>query len=140
MKSHNPQLGYALEENRVPVVRLKNCLIVSIQGTLHDRQALQLQQDILAETKHDRSAGLILDISAVPILDSYLTRVLNNIAREAQLMGTRSAIVGMRPAIAIALVTMGLEFGANIETALNLDAALELMARSDSDEQREIDS
>lgn len=132
MKSHNPHLGYALEENRVPVVRLKNCLIVSIQGSLHDRQALQLQDDILAETKRDRSTGLILDISAVPILDSYLTRVLNNIAREAQLMGARSVIVGMRPAIAIALVTMGLEFGANIKTALNLDAAFEYMEESDA--------
>lgn len=132
MKSHNPHLGYALEENRVPVVRLKNCLIVSIQGSLHDRQALQLQDDILAETKRDRSTGLILDISAVPILDSYLTRVLNNIAREAQLMGARSVIVGMRPAIAIALVTMGLEFGANIKTALNLDAAFEYMEKSDA--------
>jgi rsbT antagonist protein RsbS len=132
VKSHNPHLGYALEENRVPVVRLKNCLIVSIQGSLHDRQALQLQDDILAETKRDRSTGLILDISAVPILDSYLTRVLNNIAREAQLMGARSVIVGMRPAIAIALVTMGLEFGANIKTALNLDAAFEYMEESDA--------
>ncbi len=129
MKGHNAQVDHALQENRVPVVRLRNCLIVSIQGSLHDRQALQLQEDILAETRRNRSRGLILDISAVPILDSYLTRVLNNIAREAQLMGTRSAIVGMRPAIAIALVTMGLEFGANVETALNLDAALELMER-----------
>jgi rsbT antagonist protein RsbS len=132
VKSHNVPGGRALEENRVPVVRLKNCLIVSIQGSLHDRQALQLQEDILAETKRNRSRGLILDISAVPILDSYLTRVLNNIAREAQLMGTRSAIVGMRPAIAIALVTMGLEFGANVETALNLDAALELMVKDEA--------
>lgn len=117
-------------ESRVPIVRMGGKLIVSIQGSLHDREAIQLQEDVLVKIQKSGSCGLIIDISAVPIMDSYIAKILNNIAREALVMGTRSVIVGMRPAIAIALVTMGLEFE-NLETALNLDYALELLGDKD---------
>ncbi len=117
-------------ESNVPIIRMGDKLLVSIQGSLHDRQAIQLQDDILEAIRKNGSGGLVLDISAVPIMDSYIARILNNIAREASVMGTRSVIVGMQPAIAIALVTMGLEFE-NLETALNLEYALELFGEPD---------
>ena len=117
-------------EKMVPIVRMGGKLIVSIQGSLHDREAIRLQDDILRAIQKNGSCGLIIDISAVPIMDSYIAKILNNIAREALVMGTRSVIVGMRPAIAISLVTMGLEFE-NLETALNLDHALELLGEED---------
>jgi rsbT antagonist protein RsbS len=110
----------------VPIIRLKEYLVVPIQGTLEDHQAIRLQEDILLKIESSRAKGVIIDISAVPIMDSYIARILNNIARNSRLMGARGVIVGMRPAIAITLVTMGLEFD-NIETALNLDLALELL-------------
>jgi rsbT antagonist protein RsbS len=116
------------EKNRIPVIRMKGYLIVAIHGSLHDRQALQLQEDILLKIEQTGANGLVLDISAVPIMDSYIARILNNIARNAQLMGAQSVIVGMRPVIAITLVTMGLEFE-NLETAKNLDGAIDLLGK-----------
>lgn len=117
-------------EKMVPIVRMSDKLIVSIQGSLHDREAIQLQDDILMTIQKSGSCGLVIDISAVPMMDSYIAKTLNDIAREALVMGTRSVIVGMQPAIAITLVTMGLEFD-NLQTALNLDQALELLGEED---------
>ena len=110
----------------VPIIRLKDYLIVPIQGTLEDHQAIRLQEEILGRIESQRARGVIIDISAVPVMDSYIARILNNVARNARWMGARGVVVGMRPAIAITLVTMGLELE-NLETALNLDLALELL-------------
>ena len=109
---------------RIPIIRLRDVLIVSIQGSLQDTQAQRLHEDILAQIGATNASGVVLDISAVPIMDSYIARILNNIARNAKLMGSRAVVVGMQPAIAITLVTMGLEFE-DLETALNLERAIE---------------
>lgn len=114
------------DSNRLPIVRLKDILIVPVQGSLNDRQATDLQEDILWALEKRRARAVVVDISAVPIMDSFIARILNNIARNARLMGARGVIVGMRPAIAITLVTMGLEFE-KLETALNLDRAIEML-------------
>ena len=110
----------------VPVIRLRDYLIVALQGSIDDLQAIRLQEEILGRIKGGNITGLVLDISVVPVMDSYIARMLNHIARSASLMGVRSVIVGMRPAIAITLVTMGLAFE-NMETAMNLDSAIALL-------------
>ena len=114
------------EDVRIPIIRLGKNLIVSVQITLEDRQALNLQDDILREIKKGGAEGLIIDISAMQIMDSYIARVLNAIAQNALLMGTPTVVVGMRPAIAITLVVMGMEFK-NIKTTANLEDALKLL-------------
>ncbi|MFF1296228.1 MULTISPECIES: STAS domain-containing protein [unclassified Streptomyces] len=112
----------------VPVLRLGEVLLVTLQGDLHDSMAQQLQQDIAATIVDSRVTGVVIDISGVEVIDSFLGRVLAEIAAGSSLLAARTVLAGMRPAVAITLVELGLTLP-GLRTALTTEAALELLAR-----------
>ncbi|PZT70319.1 anti-anti-sigma factor [Streptomyces sp. SW4] len=112
----------------VPVLTLGDNLLVTLQGELHDGMAEQLQQDITRRIAEGPATGVVIDISGVDIVDSFLGRVLAEIASSAQLMAARTVLAGMRPAVAITLVELGLTLP-GLVTALDVSQALELLAR-----------
>ncbi|MEU4656947.1 STAS domain-containing protein [Streptomyces sp. NPDC023723] len=111
---------------RVPVLRLGRVLLVTLQGDLHDNTAQQLQQDLSETVVGSGATGVVIDISGVEIVDSFLGRVLAEIAAQSGLLAARTVIVGMRPAVAITLVELGLTLP-GLHTALSTEAALELL-------------
>ncbi|MEU3522613.1 STAS domain-containing protein [Streptomyces sp. NPDC038707] len=111
---------------QVPVLALGDVLLVSLQGELHDGMAEQLQQDITHRIATDRVTGVVIDISGVDMVDSFLGRVLAEIASTARLLAARTVLAGMRPAVAITLVELGLTLP-GLVTALDVDRAMELL-------------
>jgi|ERR1051325_5416337 rsbT antagonist protein RsbS len=109
----------------IPILKLGSTLLATIQIELHDTVVDSFQNDVLEEIEKTGASGLIIDISALETVDSYVARMLANTAKMAKLMGTRTVIVGMRPAVAATLVRMGY-FMEGIETALSLEEGLEL--------------
>ncbi|MDX3308851.1 STAS domain-containing protein [Streptomyces sp. NPDC054884] len=120
----------------VPVLRLGDVLLITLQGDLHDGAAEQLQQDVAESIVRSRVTGVVIDISGVEIVDSFLGRVLAEIAAGARLLAARTVVAGMRPAVAITLVELGLTLP-GLRTALSTEAALELLAASPDDPRRE---
>ena len=118
----------AMDQN-LAIIQIRNCLLVSIQAELHDRLALDLQEALMERVRTVDARGVILDVSAVEIIDSYITRILNDIGRSVRFMGADCYLVGVRPAVAMTLVEMGVELDA-VETALNLDLALARLERA----------
>jgi rsbT antagonist protein RsbS len=119
-----------LHQHAIPLILLGHNLIVSIQTDLEDNIALRLRDDIAHEIVRTGATGLVIDVTAIDIMDSYTARVIDDIGRNSALMGARSVLVGLRPAIAITLVEMGMEMG-NVRTALNLEAGLALLDRDE---------
>ena len=91
------------------IIQIKNCLLVSIQTELHDRLALNLQAAIMERVRTVGAKGIILDVSAVEIIDSYITRILNDIGKSVRYMGADCYIVGIRPAVAMTLIEITAE-------------------------------
>ncbi|MFJ3231245.1 STAS domain-containing protein [Streptomyces sp. NPDC086787] len=116
----------------VPVLALGDILLVSLQGELHDGVAEQLQQDITHRVAHSRASGVIIDVSGVEIVDSFLGRVIAEIAANARLLAARTVLCGMRPAVAITLVELGLTLP-GLVTALDVERALELLRQDVSE-------
>jgi len=112
----------------IPILKLGSTLLATIQIELHDTVVDSFQNDVLEEIERTGSNGLIIDISALETVDSYVARMLANTGKMAQLMGAETVIVGMRPAVAATLVRMGY-FMEGIKTALSLEEGLELHAR-----------
>ncbi|MHC1636499.1 MAG: STAS domain-containing protein [Candidatus Methanospirareceae archaeon] len=110
-------------EEKIPILQIENTLIASIQIPLHDKLALSFQRDLLKSIEKTGAKGLIIDISAIDVVDSFITRVLVEIAKMVALMGVKTVIVGMRPEISITLVEFGVQFD-GIETALDLESGL----------------
>ena len=115
---------------RMPLLRIGPDVIVSFHGDLHDRVAIQLQEDLLAETSRRKTRGIVLDISGLDIVDSFVGRLFGELSSMARLMGTRTVLVGMRAEIAMTLVELGVELE-GIETALNLERGLAALAKLD---------
>jgi rsbT antagonist protein RsbS len=113
-----------MEKVVLPIIQIRNCLLVSIQTELHDRLALDLHVALMEKVKAVGPRGVVLDVSAVEIIDSYITRILNDIGRSVRYMGAECFIVGIRPHVAMTLIEMGVELDA-VTTALTLDLALE---------------
>ncbi|MFB7653468.1 MULTISPECIES: STAS domain-containing protein [unclassified Streptomyces] len=111
---------------RLPVLRLGDVLLVTLQGDLHDSTAQQLQEDLAETIVRSGATGVIIDISGVEIVDSFLGRVLAEIAGQSGLLAARTVVVGMRPAVAITLVELGLTLP-GMRTALNPEAAMEFL-------------
>jgi rsbT antagonist protein RsbS len=112
----------------IPILKLGSTLLSTIQVELHDTVVDAFQNDVLEEIERTGASGLIVDISALETVDSYVARMLANTGKMAKLMGAETVIVGMRPAVAATLVRMGY-FMEGIETALSLEEGLELQAR-----------
>ncbi|KOV24798.1 anti-anti-sigma factor [Streptomyces sp. XY152] len=112
----------------VPVLGLGDVLLVTLQGDLYDSTAHRLQQDLAEAIARSRVTGVVIDISGVEIVDSFLGRVLAEIAAQAELLAARTVVAGMRPAVAVTLVELGLALP-GLRTALTTEAAMELLAR-----------
>ena len=108
--------------DRIPILRIRDLLLISIQADLHDILVEQLQSDILKELERKSAQGLVLDISALLVLDTYTARAFVHTAQMARLMGTRTIVSGMTPAIALTLTEMGFS-ASGFETALDLESA-----------------
>ncbi|MFF2200007.1 STAS domain-containing protein [Streptomyces sp. NPDC058145] len=115
----------------VPVLVLGDTLLVSLQGELHDGVAEQLQQDIAHRVAHSEATGVVIDVSGVDIVDSFLGRVIAEIAANARLLAARTVLCGMAPAVAITLAELGLTLP-GVVTALDVDRAFELLRQDAS--------
>jgi rsbT antagonist protein RsbS len=114
---------------RIPILKMGECLVVSIQVDMHDRIAMALQDDLTTRIADTGARGVLIDISALEIVDSFIGRMLANIAAMARVLDASTVVVGMRPAVAITLVELGLELP-GVSTALNVEKGMELIARA----------
>lgn len=110
----------------IPIIRMGEFLMVSVQVDLHDRLAMTLQDDLMQAITRHRARGVLIDVSALDVLDSFIARVLGNIAQMAQIAGAHTAVVGIRPAVAITLVELGLSLAGAL-TALNVEKGMALL-------------
>jgi rsbT antagonist protein RsbS len=113
----------SLSTPSIPILRVGSALLVTVQTDLHDASAEAFQQDLLSAIEKTRARGLIIDITGLDIVDTYVARVLTDTGRMAHLMGTTTVLVGMRPEVAATLVRMGYAMD-GIRTALNVDEGL----------------
>jgi rsbT antagonist protein RsbS len=111
---------------RIPILKFENFLLVSIQVDMHDQLALTLQDDLTQKIVATRARAVLIDISALEMVDSFMGRMLGNIASMSRILDAQTVVVGMRPAVAITLVELGLSLP-GIRTALNVDAGLALL-------------
>jgi rsbT antagonist protein RsbS len=111
---------------RIPILKMGSFLLVTIQVDMHDQLALALQDDLTSRVVSDRATGVLIDISALDIVDSFIGRMLGNIAGMARILDAETIVVGMRPSVAITLVELGLSLP-GIRTALNVDRGMELL-------------
>lgn len=112
--------------DRVPILKLEEYLLVSIQVDMHDQLALTLQDDLTQKIVATHAHAVLIDISALEMVDSFMGRMLGNIAAMSRILDAQTVVVGMRPAVAITLVELGLSLP-GIRTALNVDAGLALL-------------
>ena len=123
---------------RIPILRMGPFLIVTIQVDMHDRLALTLQDDLTNQIVQHSARGVLIDISALEMVDSFIGRVLGNIAGMSRILDAETVVVGMQPAVAITLVELGLSLP-GVRTALNVERGMSLLQRSVVTESIEID-
>jgi rsbT antagonist protein RsbS len=111
---------------RIPILRMGKFLLVTIQVDMHDQLALTLQDDLTARIVKDRSRGVLIDISSLDVVDSFIGRMISNIAAMSRVLDAQTVVVGMRPAVAITLVELGLDL-AGVRTALNVERGMSLL-------------
>src|SRR5690348_1890997 len=111
---------------RIPILRMGSFLLLTIQVDMHDQLALSLQDDLTARIVSDHASGVLIDISALEIVDSFIGRMLSNIANMARILDAETVVVGMRPSVAITLVELGLSLP-GIRTALDVDRGMEML-------------
>jgi rsbT antagonist protein RsbS len=115
--------------DRVPILRIGNCLLVTVQVDMHDELAMALQDDLTNKIVAAKARGVLIDISALAMVDSFIGRMLGNIAAMSRILDAQTVVVGMQPAVAITLVELGLSLP-GIRTALNVDAGLALLRKA----------
>jgi rsbT antagonist protein RsbS len=113
----------------VPVLKIGGMLLVSIQVDMDDHTALALQDDLTERIVETRAQGVIIDITALDIVDSFIGRMLSTIASVSRVLDAETVVVGMRPAVAITLVELGLSL-TGVRTALNVERGMDLLART----------
>jgi len=114
---------------RIPILKMGQFLLLTIQVDMHDQLALSLQDDLTDRIVKERARGVLIDISALEIVDSFIGRMLANIAGMARVLDAETVVVGMRPAVAITLVELGLSLP-DVRTALNVERGMELLTRA----------
>ena len=116
---------------RIPILKMGNSLLVSIQVDMHDRLAMTLQDDLTTAVVRSRAKGVLIDISSLEVVDSFIGRTLGNIASMARVLDAETVVVGMRPAVAITLVELGLSLK-GVRTALNVEKGMDMIRQSGS--------
>ncbi len=114
---------------RIPILKMGRFLLVTIQVDMHDRLALTLQDDLTDRIVKTRARGVLIDISSLEVVDSFIGRMLGDIASMSRVLDAETVVVGMRPAVAITLVELGLSLP-RVRTALNVEKGMELLRTS----------
>ena len=114
---------------RIPIIKLADCLLVTIQVDMHDQLAITLQDDLTERIVKDRARGVLIDISAIDVVDSFIGRMLDNIASMARVLDAHTVVVGMRPAVAITLVELGLSLR-GVRSALSVERGMAMIRAS----------
>lgn len=112
--------------DRIPILKLGKALMVTIQVDMHDRLAMALEEDLTNRIVETGARGVLIDISALEIVDSFIGRMLDSIAAISRILDAETVVVGMRPAVAITLVELGLSL-TGVKTALNVERGMELI-------------
>jgi rsbT antagonist protein RsbS len=115
---------------RIPILRMGDLLLVTIQVDMHDRLAMTLQDDLTERIVRDRARGVLIDISALDLVDSFIGRMIGNTAAMARVLDAQTVVVGMQPAVAITLVELGLTLH-GVKTALNVEKGMALLGKTD---------
>jgi rsbT antagonist protein RsbS len=113
---------------KIPILQIDDLLLVSIQVDMHDRLALQLQDDLTEQINLTNARGVLIEISALEVVDSFIGRVIGNISAMARVLDAQTVVVGMQPAVAITLVELGLTLS-GVHTALNVSRGMALLRR-----------
>jgi rsbT antagonist protein RsbS len=116
-------------DERIPILKLGKALLVTIQVDMHDRLALALEEDLTQKIVATGARGAVIDISALEIVDSFIGRMLDNIAGVSRILDAETVLVGMQPAVAITLVELGLSLS-GVKTALNVERGMKMIAQS----------
>jgi rsbT antagonist protein RsbS len=111
---------------RIPILKMGRYLLVTIQVDMHDRLAMALQDDLMEQIRRHRAEGVLIDISALDLVDSFIGRMLANIAAMARILDADTVVTGMRPAVAITLVELGLSLP-GVRTALDVERGMQLL-------------
>ena len=111
---------------RIPILKMGDFLLVTIQVDMHDQLAMALQDDLTEKISRTSARGVLIDISAVEVVDSFIGRMIANIAAMARILDAQTVLVGMQPAVAITLVELGLTLP-GVRTALNVERGMELL-------------
>jgi rsbT antagonist protein RsbS len=114
--------------DRIPILKVGSALLVTIQVDMHDRLATALEEDLTSKIVSTRAKGVLIDISALEVVDSFIGRMLDNIASVSRVLDAETVVVGMRPAVAITLVELGLSLS-GVKTALNVERGMALIKR-----------
>ena len=114
--------------DRIPILRMGEFLLVTIQVDMHDRLALMLQDDLTNRISKEGSRGVLLDISSLDVVDSFIGRMIANISAMAKVLDADTVVTGMQPSVAITLVELGLNLP-GVHTALNVEKGMELLRR-----------
>jgi rsbT antagonist protein RsbS len=112
--------------DKIPILKMGQFLLVTIQVDMHDRLAMQLQEDLTNRIVAARARGVLIDISSLEVVDSFIGRMISNIAAMARVLDAETVVVGMQPAVAITLVELGLSLE-GVRTALNVDKGMALL-------------
>ena len=112
--------------DKIPILKMGNFLLVTVQVDLYDRLALNLESDLVNMIRKHSSRGVLIDISAVNIVDSFMGRILGNIAQMSKILGANTVVVGMQPAVAITLIELGLPM-TGVHTALNVEKGMAML-------------
>ena len=114
---------------RIPILRMGRYLLVTIQVDMHDQLALTLQDDLTERIVRDRARGVLIDISSLDVVDSFIGRMIGNISAMARVLDAETGVVGMQPAVAITLVELGLALP-GVRTALNVERGVAMLQAS----------
>jgi rsbT antagonist protein RsbS len=123
---------------RIPILKMGDFLLVTIQVDMHDRLVMTLQDDLTEKISKHQARGVLIDISALEIVDSFIGRMIANIAAMSKVLDAKTVVTGMQPAVAITLVELGLSLD-GVKTALNVDRGIALLQADTSEEEVEYD-